>query len=127
MDSKEIKTNIFTAATWIRGLVMFLYFMVISVAKFVMAAVVLFQFGTVLITGKQNAALLSFGHSLSLYIYQIYLYLTYNSDIKPFPLASWPKSADEPVYESAPMTPPPTTVTEKPAESFNSDDSTAQS
>jgi hypothetical protein len=96
MNFKEVKQNILTASTWGRGLVMVLYAILFSITKLVLAAVVLFQFGSMLLTGRLNEALLGLGHSLSLYTYQIFLYLTYNSDTKPFPLSPWPKSSDRP-------------------------------
>jgi len=41
-----------------------------------------------------------FGAGLAQFIYQTLLYVTYNSDIKPFPFSSWPESEiAEPVAE----------------------------
>ena len=73
---------------------MVVYVLLCWVARVVLAAVVLFQFGTMLLTGRVNERLLAFGQSLSMYNYQIIRYLTYNSEEKPFPLNPWPDSSE---------------------------------
>ena len=77
-------------STWLRALYMVLFAFIYSFAEFVLAAVVILQFGFVLISGKKNAQLLAFGQNLSTFLYQVFLYLTYNSEEKPFPFATWP-------------------------------------
>lgn len=74
---------------WFRGLFMLLFIFLMGVAKFVTLVVVVLQFLAVLFSGETNTNLLQFGKSLSVYQYQIALYLTYNSDIRPFPFADW--------------------------------------
>ena len=86
----EIKQKILDTNTWLRGLFMLLFFLIAGVARFVIAVVVLFQFLSVLFTGNTNAQLLTLGQSLSTYIYQITLFLTFNSEQRPFPFSSWP-------------------------------------
>ncbi len=86
----EIKQKILDTNTWLRGLFMLLFFLIAGVARFVIAVVVLFQFLSVLFTGNTNAQLLTLGQSLSTYIYQITLFLTFNSEQRPFPFGSWP-------------------------------------
>lgn len=80
-------------ATWLRGIFMLLFF---AVAYYfiilLVAAIALFQFGSVLFTGQLNVWLLDFGRSLSLYSQQIVSFLTYNSEQKPFPFSKWPPS-----------------------------------
>ena len=82
--------------TWIRGLYILLLLFCLGIAKFVTAFVVMFQFLNVLFTASTNQQLLKFGNSLSIYHYQVMMYVTYNSDDKPFPFSDWP---DEPVAE----------------------------
>jgi hypothetical protein len=86
----EIKQKILDTNTWLRGLFMLLFFLIAGVARFVIAVVVLFQFLSVLFTGNTNAQLLTLGQSLSTYIYQITLFLTFNSEQRPFPFDNWP-------------------------------------
>jgi hypothetical protein len=85
-----MKQHLLAKATWIRGFFMLIYAFLYGVARIVITAVVLFQFGAMLLTGQVNERLLRFGQSLSLYTYQIIRYLTYNSEEKPFPLSPWP-------------------------------------
>ncbi len=89
----EIKQKILDKETWLRGLYMLLFILISGVARFVIAVVVLFQFFSVLFTGNTNAQLLTLGQNLSTYIYQITLFLTFNSEWRPFPFGSWPDGA----------------------------------
>jgi len=87
---EKIRENLLSGSTWLRGFFMLLYAGICYLAIFITGIVILFQFGVVLLSGKLNERLLPVGQSLSLYIHQIFDYLTYNSDEKPFPLSSWP-------------------------------------
>jgi hypothetical protein len=56
----------------------------------------------VLFTGDTNERLLTLGQNLSTYVYQITLFLTFNSDEHPYPFGDWPDGPptefdDEPV------------------------------
>ncbi len=77
-------------STWVRGLFMLLFIFLMGVAKLVMLLVVVMQFFVVLFTAQSNDNLVRFGKSLSVYQYQIMLFLTYNSEVKPYPIADWP-------------------------------------
>lgn len=90
---KQLRKNLLSGSTWGRGFFMLMYGFICYIAILVTAIVIIFQFGVVLLSGKLNERLLPVGQSLSLYIHQIFNYLTYISDEKPFPLSSWP-SAD---------------------------------
>lgn len=69
---------------------MLIFAFCLGIAKFVMGAVVIFQFLNVLFTGQTNDNLLIFGQQLSRYQYQLMLFLTYNSEQQPFPVGAWP-------------------------------------
>ena len=86
-----LKQNLKEKSTWIRGLYMLLFILFISVAKVVILAVIIFQFLSELITRKTNQRLLKFGQSLSTYSYQILVFLTFNSEYRPFPFGAWPR------------------------------------
>ena len=77
-------------SVWMRGLFMLVFIFLMGVAKFVTLIVVLLQFLAVLFSAEKNINLLQFGKSLSVYQYQIVLYLTYNSEERPFPIGEWP-------------------------------------
>ena len=72
---------------------MVLFSVLYGVAKAVTTVVVIVQFLVVLFTGSTNTQLLRLGSSLSVYLYQIIRFLTFNTDATPFPLSEWP--ADE--------------------------------
>ncbi len=92
MDA-EIKQNVARRSTWMRGLYMLLFAIIYSVAELVGLAVVVFQFAATLFSGRTNTQLRDFGHSLSVFIYQIWLFLTFNTEVLPFPFADWPQDA----------------------------------
>ena len=87
---ENIKGNIVSQNTWIRGLYMLLFALIYSIAEIVFTAVAIFQFLAVLLTGRPNELLLNFGQSLSTYIYQTIRFFTFNSDEKPYPFSPWP-------------------------------------
>ncbi len=87
----EIKQNLRNRKTWLRALYMLLFMVIYGVAEFIIAAVVLFQLFSVLFTGSTNERLLTLGQNLSTYVYQIVLFLTFNSDDHPYPLGEWPQ------------------------------------
>ncbi|WP_069471221.1 DUF4389 domain-containing protein [Candidatus Marithrix sp. Canyon 246] len=86
----QLKENIKSSNVWMRGFFIFLYAMISYVAISLTFFVIFFQFGSLLFTGKLNQRLLPFSQSLSILIHQIFNFLTFNSDEKPFPLGNWP-------------------------------------
>ncbi|MFQ5470255.1 MAG: DUF4389 domain-containing protein [Gammaproteobacteria bacterium] len=93
--NEELSQRIKARDTWEKGLHILLFAVIYSVAEIIIGFVVLFQFVSTLFTGSRNEQLLSFGRNLSQYVYQIMLFVTYNSDEKPYPFAPWPnKSSD---------------------------------
>lgn len=73
--------------TWLRGLFMLLFAVLYTIAEFVVTAVVLLQFLIVLVTGERNERLTGLGERLSLYVYDVLRFLTYNSEQRPFPFS----------------------------------------
>lgn len=86
----ELKQHMGDSGVWKRLLFMLVFAVIYSVAEVVLTAVVVLQFLFVLFTGEKNDRLLSLGASLSTYAYQVFRYLTYNSEQRPFPFADWP-------------------------------------
>jgi hypothetical protein len=85
-----IKKHITDEKTWQRGFVMLLLTTVSCLVILVLSGIVFYQFISVLLSGKLNMILLRLGKKLTGYMQQILLYLTYNSDERPFPFANWP-------------------------------------
>lgn len=90
MQKNEIEKNISERSTWVRGLYMLLFLIIYNLAEMLTWAVALIQFAFKLFTGRLNPQLLDFGQSLSLFVYQVWRFLTFNSEELPFPFASWP-------------------------------------
>ena len=75
---------------WVRGLYMLLFVLLYSVAEFVMMAVVLVQFGYRVFNDVSHPRLLALGGGISSYIYQVLRYLSFNSEVMPYPFSDWP-------------------------------------
>lgn len=60
------------------------------VTLWVFAFVVIIQFGFLLITGKVNSNLKGFNKEVGLYLFDIIKYLSFQSNVKPFPFRDWP-------------------------------------
>ena len=90
---QDLKTNVTRGATWLRGLFMLLFAVIIFITRFLLAAIVVFQFLHVLVTAKPMPRLVGFGESLGRFIYQIVRYLTFDTEDRPFPFADWPGAA----------------------------------
>ncbi|HUD96292.1 MAG TPA: DUF4389 domain-containing protein [Woeseiaceae bacterium] len=89
--NRKIEENVKSRSTWLRALFMVVFVFIYAVSRFVVGTVVVLQFFWVLFTGETNRNLLVFGHSLATYTSQIILYLTYNSNRRPFPFdEEWP-------------------------------------
>ena len=90
-DATPPINNMKEKSIWMRLFFMFVVALFYSVSRVVVGAVVFVQFFWVLFTGEQNNKLLILGHALSTYTYQIIMYLTFNTDDRPFPFdRDWP-------------------------------------
>lgn len=88
----EIEQNLKSRSTWLRLLFMIVLAFIYGISRIVVGAVIVLQFLVVLFTGETNERLLAFGRSLSTYTYQLLLYLTYNTEERPFPFdLDWPE------------------------------------
>ncbi len=96
-DNGKIEQNLKSRSTWLRLVFMCIFALLIGLVGMVGGFVVVLGFLWVLFTGEINQQLQQVGRSLAQYIAEIVLYLTYNSEQKPFPLGGeWPSgSADE--------------------------------
>jgi len=88
MHNQEKDTEI-NKSPWERALYMLLFIFVYSIAEIVLGALVLIHFILVLVHGKPDERLRAFGADLSHFIYQVFLFLTYNTEEKPFPFKAW--------------------------------------
>jgi len=91
--SDDLKAHITDMNVWMRLLFMLLFGVIYTATRFVLVVVVVLQFMWVLFTADKNRHLLSFGNQLSTFVYQIYRYLTFNTEHRPFPFSDWPGDA----------------------------------
>jgi len=86
----EFKERVTAKPTWTRGLYILLFIVIYNIAEIVVYAVVILQFLFTLFGGDRNTQLQTLGKNLSTFIYQVFMYITYNSDERPYPFAPWP-------------------------------------
>jgi hypothetical protein len=89
--SNDVKENLKSQSTWIRGLYILIFAVFYTIAEIVLFAVIVFQFLLKLFTSETNERLGKLGQGLSTYIYQILQYMNFNSDYQPYPFGAWPK------------------------------------
>ena len=100
----DLKQNLTAGETWVRGLFILMFVFMLVVARLVTGAVVVIQFLFTVFTGQVNDNLKTFGASLARYVYNCLLFVTYNSDDKPFPFGEWPAAEGSLAeIESAPV------------------------
>ena len=87
-DKKE---NLKNSSAWVRLAYMFLFTLLLMAARLVITLVVIVQFLLVLITGSDNVNLRNLGQGLGKWVYQTILFLTFNTESKPFPFDEWPE------------------------------------
>lgn len=102
----SVRSNLKNLKTWERFLYMVLFAIVLGVVKVVLFAVILLQVILTLFTRSQNERTTKFGGQLGLYSCQIFHFLTYYSESRPFPFSDWP-SVDKTEESPAPTPPPP--------------------
>lgn len=88
---EEIKQRLEKPDIWHLLFYMIFFIFIYGFSKFIVLGVMLFQFLSFILTGKTNEQLLKFGQNLSTYVYQITIFLTFNSNQRPFPFSEWPK------------------------------------
>jgi hypothetical protein len=94
-SQRPLQANIKSRSTWLRLFFMIVMGIAFAVARFVTTVIVIVQFVHVLLTGNVNEQLRSFGQSLATYMFEIVSYLTFNTEVRPFPFdKNWPR--DEP-------------------------------
>ncbi|MDA9296344.1 DUF4389 domain-containing protein [Porticoccaceae bacterium] len=88
MSDKKI--SLLNVNTWIRGAYMLLFGLLLVAARLIISIVVVVQFLFVLFAGSDNDNLRNLGQGLGKWVYQTLMFLTFNSQEKPFPFDEWP-------------------------------------
>ena len=84
------KKTLINSETWIRFAYMLLFTFLLMAARLIIFVVVVVQFLIVLVSGTDNENLRNLGQGLGKWVYQTVMFLTFNSDNKPFPFDEWP-------------------------------------
>ncbi len=89
--SDETKKNLMEKNTWARGLFMLLFIVIDSFVRLAIQLIALVQFLLSLVTSGPNTKLIELGQSLSKFAFQIMMFVTYNSESRPYPFDEvWP-------------------------------------
>ena len=88
---EKIKMNILNQDTWLRGVFMILFGLLSFISRLILIAISVLQFILLACTGSLNENLKKLGETISIWSYQAFLFLTYNTNEKPFPFSDWPK------------------------------------
>ena len=75
----------------IRGAYMVLFLVLARLVSVLVAVTAVFQFLCALTVRKPNGNARRFGRSLSSYLAEIVLFLSYNGEGKPWPFSPWPR------------------------------------
>lgn len=87
----RIKTRIQDKNIWKRALYMILFAILAMFGQSLLGFLILVMFLFRLFSGGIPVGLLKGCASLARYLYQVYLYLCFTTDKKPFPFSAWPK------------------------------------
>lgn len=90
---EEVKSNIADPDTWIRLLLMILFGVCASVALWIVWLTAAVQFLFALITGRPNENVHDFAGVLAAYLGQIFAFLLYQTEERPFPFSPLPSAA----------------------------------
>lgn len=90
---EEINANLKQLSTWKRIFFMLIFSVIGELIRLLLWAVIVLQVASSLLTGKPNQNILNFGRSLSLYTYHILLFLTFSTEVIPFPFSDWNTTA----------------------------------
>ena len=87
---EEMRENLIDEGIWMRGVFMDLFLIAYNIVEFLILLVALFRFVAVLFTGRVNETVLRLGNNLSFFALETFQYLTFNSNLRPFPFSPWP-------------------------------------
>lgn len=102
IEHQEFCRNVKQHQHWVRLIYMLILGVLLNLAGAVMWVLCGLQFLFVLGSGSDNQYLRNMSRSIARFIEQALLYVSYNSDHKPFPFAPWGETKD-----SSESTPPP--------------------
>ncbi|HEX6995891.1 MAG TPA: DUF4389 domain-containing protein [Gammaproteobacteria bacterium] len=91
-----LEQHLTNKSTWLRLVFVVVFAAIWWITELVLTAVVVLQCLWALFSGQPNERLRGFGQSLARYAYQIFRYMTFNTDERPFPFdLDWPSSGPD--------------------------------
>lgn len=90
MDDPTKETDV--DSIWIRLLYMILFVIIFGVVEFVLYLTALVGFIFRLLGKSDHDKIRYVGRCLGMYVKEIADYLTFNSEVRPFPFSDWPES-----------------------------------
>lgn len=94
MDKVDVKKNVANTDNWLRGLFILIFGVIFYFLCGIIWLLVVFQFLTKIFTGELNKQLEGFSTKLTSYAVQILDYITYQSEVRPFPFSPFPEDGD---------------------------------
>jgi hypothetical protein len=73
---------------------MLVFSVIDGIVRTLLGAITVLQVASVLLTGTANQNVLQFGRGLSVYTYHILLFITFNTEVMPFPFSDWNQTAE---------------------------------
>ena len=84
---------------------MALFLLLLILARSVLLLLILIQTGIVVTSGTDNEKLRELGQSLSKWVFQTLMFVTFNSEKKSYPFDDWPEPKFSEGYKSANLEP----------------------
>lgn len=88
--TEEKSSNFTNPDLWIRLIYMLVFGLLTALARLVVAIIAIIQFIVVLFTGSANQNLCNLGQGVARWTEQAYEFLTFASELKPYPFHEWP-------------------------------------
>ena len=86
---EQLNFNLTQISTWKRIVFMLIFAVIGGLVRMLLWAVIILQIASALLTGKPNQNILNFGRNLAAYTCHILLFMTFNTEILPFPFSDW--------------------------------------
>lgn len=106
MSDETETTSVEKLSFWLRLIPMIIFAISVWLSFYVLLLVAAIQFIWVAINDDANENLSRFGDSLSKWLRDAAAFLSYKTEDKPFPWASWPESEIEPELTDEPVEQP---------------------
>ena len=90
VNTEEVVENIKETSIWLRLILVVIFLFVFNFADIILWFIAGIQFLFTIFTKKPNENLLGFSIKLRNYLSQIIDFVTYSSDLKPFPFSPFP-------------------------------------